>query len=228
MSLSESLMKSEPDTIIEEKLHNENALRDQLMLQRQQTLEETSKQQLFILQEMLGKIDGLKNNLEGLDSRINNLENKGYSKVSSKTDRSVSSKASMRPPNSRKQAVIENLHKGRPCYQNQIDAISDLTSMIENSEFSFENLRLKNVNNLSNQKGKTSAPKIISTTKKIQKQRDSKKELPSNPTSGKQSAKFEIKRNLVKQLKEKNLASDGMSVSNGSTKLPDYFSVANY
>lgn len=83
-------MKSVPDQMSQEKLDNENAIRDQVMLQRQQTLEDTSKQQLFILQEMLGKIDGLKNNLEGLDSRINNLENKGYSKANSKTERSIS------------------------------------------------------------------------------------------------------------------------------------------
>lgn len=213
-------MKNVPNQIDAEKFEQEKLIRDQMIVQRQQSLEDSSKQQLSILQEMLGKLDYFKNNLEGLANRMDHIEESKLSKVDSITEKTVKSNNSSRPT---QQAIIENLYKGRPAWKSSLDAVSDLTSLIE-SEFNFENLRLKTIANVSNNKKKTSAPKL-SHSKKISKQTEC--ENNSNPTSGKQSAKFLEKRKFNKQMKEKNLGNDLFSVSNGSTNCQDYRSVAN-
>lgn len=166
--------------------------RDDIIIERQMQLESSTKQQLFILQEMCGKLDVFKSSLEVLNSKVKNLESKT---TSSNTGSSV------RPS---QKDIVNNLHKGRPAWGpgQSVDGISELNSFREN-DFCFENLRL---NQITQSKEKLSAPKLLSQSKKINKnfQASNTKGSETKENSGKQSAKFNIKRNLMKSIKEKN------------------------
>lgn len=116
----------------------------------------------------------------------------------------------MRPD---QKSIIDNLHKGRPAWGpgQSMDGISELNFSVE-QDFSFENLRLKQI---AQSKAKKSAPKLLSTSKKIHKDRQAAtKDSETKENSGKQSAKFIIKRNLMKSIKEKNSCNQTV-ISNG-------------
>jgi len=117
----------------------------------------------------------------------------------------------------------DNMHKGKPSWNcGSSDNISDLTSFIEN-DFCFENLRLRSTLNNKNlaSKEKTSAPKLLSQSKKITKETPNRNNMEVNCISQKNdiensannSAKFNIKRNLLKVMKEKNVADNKEKLS---------------